>query len=172
MDEVVGVGQSYLYHECDCDEYDSDEPPELVIDKQRLMECASNALSASCTLVTKITRGTNHEIFFFLISNLDSNTLGALVDLKSIQGRLPVELPHYDMSRTTQTFLSQAYFIMIWIQQMMLGRLLFRWKSSLVGPFTRYGIAYVTIIKRRHCLRWLLFWFSVPRWNLIESAAF
>ena len=63
MDEVVGAGQSYLYDECDCDEYDSDEPPELVIDKQRLMERASNALSASCTLVTKITRGTNHEIF-------------------------------------------------------------------------------------------------------------
>ena len=45
------------------EEYDSDEPLELVFDKLRLMEHASEALSSSCKLVTKMTRGTNHEIF-------------------------------------------------------------------------------------------------------------
>lgn len=45
------------------EEYDSDEPPELVLDLENLKTCASNALSASCISVRKLTRGRFHEIF-------------------------------------------------------------------------------------------------------------
>lgn len=43
--------------------YDSDEPPELELDLDKLMDRASTALKAKCTTARKLTRGASHEIF-------------------------------------------------------------------------------------------------------------
>jgi aminoglycoside phosphotransferase (APT) family kinase protein len=45
------------------DGYDSDEPPELEIDLDELMELATDILHIKCTGVKKLTRGAHHEVF-------------------------------------------------------------------------------------------------------------
>ena len=45
------------------EEYDSDEPPQLELDLQKLMDSATLALKTPCHGVKRLTRGSNHEIF-------------------------------------------------------------------------------------------------------------
>lgn len=45
------------------EEYDSDEPPELKPDLEKMKDCASTIASATCTKARRLTRGTYHEIF-------------------------------------------------------------------------------------------------------------
>jgi hypothetical protein len=45
------------------DAYDSDEPPELELDLDKLMDRASEVLNAKCIGAKKLTRGASHEVF-------------------------------------------------------------------------------------------------------------
>lgn len=53
------------------DEYDSDEPPPVVIDLKELSRRASLAVSRICTNVRKLTKGRYHEIFLLSFHNSD-----------------------------------------------------------------------------------------------------
>lgn len=59
-------------HDSD-DEYDSDEPPRLELDLNKLMEIATKSLRATCISATKLTKGSFHEIFTLRFEESDGN---------------------------------------------------------------------------------------------------
>ncbi|KAF4459678.1 Aim9p [Fusarium albosuccineum] len=64
------------------DEYDSDEPPELVLDLDKLKDRATETMHAACISVKRLTRGSRHEIFALKFEETDATPHESLIRAK------------------------------------------------------------------------------------------